>query len=57
MFFMWLIPVLLIVFVVYAVSGNDFVNVFRPGSSRTCPQCNKPAQNNWQVCPHCGQAL
>lgn len=57
MFFMWIIPVLLIVLVVYAISGNNLANVFKPAASRTCQHCNQPVQNNWKNCPHCGQTL
>jgi len=57
MFFMWIVPVLLIGLVVYAVSGNNLANVFKPVSSRVCRHCNQALQNDWKVCPHCGQAL
>ena len=57
MFFMWIVPLLLIGLVVYAISGNNLANAFRPAASRVCPHCNRPAQNDWKICPHCGQAL
>jgi hypothetical protein len=57
MFLMWIVPLLLIGLVVYAVSGNNFANIFKPATSRVCPHCNQPAQSNWKVCPHCGQIL
>ena len=57
MFLMWIVPLLLIGFVVYGISGNNLVNAFKPASSRTCPQCNQAVQNDWKNCPHCGQTL
>jgi ribosomal protein S27AE len=57
MFLMWIIPLLLIGLVVYAISGNNLVNAFQSASNRTCPQCGKAAQNDWKTCPHCGQTL
>ncbi len=55
MFFMWIVPLLLIGLIVYAVSGNNLVNAFN--SIRTCPHCNQVVQNDWKNCPHCGQTL
>jgi predicted amidophosphoribosyltransferase len=57
MFLMWIIPVLLIGFVVYAISGNNVINFFKPAASRVCSHCSQPAQHTWKVCPHCGQTL
>lgn len=57
MFLMWIVPLLLIGLVVYAISGNNLVNVFKPAASRMCPHCNQTAQSGWKVCPHCGQSL
>lgn len=57
MFLMWIVPLLLIGLVVYAISGNNFANAFKPAPSRACPHCNQPAQNDWKNCPHCGQNL
>lgn len=57
MFFMWIFPVLLIVLLVYLISGKDLGNLFKPAPSRACPHCNQPAQNDWKNCPHCGQNL
>lgn len=57
MFLMWIIPLLLIGLVVYAISGNNLVNAFQSASNRACPQCGKAAQNDWKTCPHCGQTL
>jgi hypothetical protein len=60
MLFMALIPlgflaltVLGIVWLVRAVSGN----LPAPGASRTCPNCGKAVQADWQNCPYCGAAL
>jgi len=57
MFLMWIIPLLLIGLVVYAISGNNLVNALQPASSRACPNCNQAVQNDWKTCPHCGQTL
>ncbi|MDO9302142.1 MAG: zinc ribbon domain-containing protein [Anaerolineales bacterium] len=57
MFLMWIVPLLLIGLAVYAVSGNNLANVFKPVSSRACPHCNQAVQNDWKNCPHCGQTL
>ncbi|MHB8778160.1 MAG: zinc ribbon domain-containing protein [Anaerolineales bacterium] len=57
MFFMWIVPLLLIGLVVYTISDNNFAHIFKHAVSGVCPYCNQPAQNDWKVCPHCGQAL
>jgi len=57
MFLMWIVPLLLIGLVVYAISGNKLVNAFQPASSRACPQCMQAVQSDWKTCPHCGQTL
>jgi len=57
MFLMWIIPLLLVGLIVYAVSGNHLVNAFKPASNRNCPQCNQAVQSDWKNCPHCGQTL
>lgn len=57
MFLMWIIPLLLIGWIVYAVSGNNLVNAFKPVSNRVCKHCGQAAQNDWKNCPHCGQTL
>ena len=57
MFLMWIVPLLLIGLVVYAISGNNLLNDLRPVASRTCSHCNQAVQSDWKNCPHCGQAL
>jgi len=57
MFLMWIIPLLLIGLAIYAVSGKNLVEAFKPASSRACPQCNQAVQTDWKNCPHCGQTL
>ena len=57
MFFMWIIPLILIGLVVYTITGGNFANAFKPASGRVCSHCHQPAQADWKVCPHCGQAL
>jgi len=57
MFLMWIIPLVLIGLIVYAIFGNNLVNAFKPASSRACPHCGQAAQTDWKNCPHCGQTL
>ena len=57
MFLMWIIPLLLIGWIVYSVSGNNLVNAFKPAASRVCQHCGQAAQSDWKNCPHCGQTL
>ena len=57
MFLMWIVPLLLIGFAVYAISGNNLSNVLKPIASRACPQCNQAVQADWKNCAHCGQTL
>lgn len=57
MFLMWIVPLFVIVLIVYAISGNNLVNVLKPVTTRACPHCNQAAQSDWKVCPRCGQTL
>ncbi len=57
MFLMWIVPLVLILLVVYGVSGNNLANAFKPAASRICPHCGQAAQSDWKNCPHCGQTL
>jgi rRNA maturation endonuclease Nob1 len=57
MFIMWIVPLLLIGIVIYAISGNQTVNVLQPIARRACTHCGQAAQSDWKVCPHCGQTL
>lgn len=57
MFLMWVVPLLLIGLVVYAISGSNLLNALRPVASRNCTHCGQAAQRDWTTCPHCGQAL
>ncbi len=60
----WLIPVgVIVLLVVGAValvnSLNKSVNPTQPPAVplRTCSNCGKPAQADWNTCPYCGQKL
>lgn len=57
MFLMWIVPLLLIGLVAYAISGDKLANALKPVTSRTCPHCNQAVQVDWKTCPHCGQTL
>ena len=64
--FMWLFPLGLLTLLVLGI-----IWLFRQVSSpagpaaappqvpagRTCPNCGRPTQADWRVCPYCGQAL
>jgi hypothetical protein len=66
MLFMWLFPLGLLTLLVLGI-----VWLFRQVSSpagpaadspqapagRPCPDCGRPTQTDWRVCPFCGQAL
>ena len=60
----WLVPVGVIVLLV--IGAVALVNSFNrsgnatqppPISGRTCPNCAKPTQGDWNTCPYCGQKL
>ena len=58
MFLMWIVPLLLIGLLIYAIpGGNNITNAFKPAASRVCPHCNQPAQNDWKTCAYCGSPL
>jgi len=57
MFLMWILPLLFVGLVAYAVSGSNLANVFRTGASGACPNCRRALQTDWKHCPHCGQIL
>lgn len=58
MIFMWLIPVSLIVLTVLAIVWlARSLGGFNPPSGRTCPNCGRGVQADWQHCPYCGTAL
>jgi hypothetical protein len=60
----WLVPVGVIVLLIVGVavivntlnkSGRQIVPT--AASGRTCSNCGKPAQFDWNTCPYCGQKL
>ena len=57
MFLMWIVPLVLIGFGIYAISDNNLVNALKPSANRTCLHCNQAVQSDWKNCPHCGQTL
>ena len=66
MIFMWLFPlgllalsILGIVWLVRQVSrpSGPVTGPPRGPAGGTCPNCGRPAQADWQLCPYCGQAL
>jgi hypothetical protein len=62
MIFMWLIPIALLVLAVlgiaWLVRSLGRSNTPTPiAARRACPNCQRPTQADWRLCPHCGQAL
>ena len=66
MIFMWIVPlsfltllILGIVWLVRQVSGPTGPATAPPQAppGRPCPNCSRPTQADWQLCPYCGQAL
>jgi hypothetical protein len=60
MFFMWLIPLGVLVLVVLGIAW--LVQAFGgrnnpPLQARTCPSCGRGVQADWNSCPYCGTAL
>jgi hypothetical protein len=43
---MWIVPLLLLGLVVYAISGGNLVNAIKPAAIPSIR--NKPAQNDWK---------
>ena len=63
MLLMWLFPLGFLVLFVLGIAWLVKA-VSRPGGSqlpaspaKTCPNCHRPAQADWQNCPYCGTAL
>lgn len=59
MIFMWLIPIGFIVLTVLGVAWlvRTLGDSTPPSSGRTCPNCARGSQADWQNCPYCGTAL
>lgn len=57
MFFMWLFPLLVLGLIIYLVGGGRLNATLRPAPVRVCANCQRAVQNDWKVCPHCGQTL
>ena len=66
MVFMWIVPlgfltllVLGIVWLFRQVSGTSGPVAAPPQAppGQPCPNCSRPTQADWQLCPYCGQAL
>jgi lysozyme family protein len=49
MFLMWIFALVLAGLIVYAISGNNLVNAFKPAINRTCPRCAQAVQNAWKT--------
>ena len=60
MFFMWLIPVGLLVLtvlgIVWLVQALSSRNT-PPSPAQVCPSCGRSVQNDWKNCPYCGTPL
>jgi hypothetical protein len=57
MFFMWLFPLLALILIVYLLGGERVASLFRPAPARVCANCHRAVQNDWKICPSCGQTL
>ena len=62
MTFGWIIPVFILILIIGAGVwlGNSLTNRGINSSAspaRTCSNCNKPAEADWKVCPHCSVSL
>ena len=62
MAFGWIIPVVILILIIGAGVwlGNSLTNRGINSSAspaRTCSNCNKPAEADWKVCPHCSVSL
>jgi uncharacterized membrane protein len=59
MIFMWLIPIGFLVLIVLGVVWvvQSLSKTTQPPIGRTCPNCGKGVQTDWQNCPYCGTAL
>ena len=60
MIFMWLVPLGLVVLTVLGVAWLIRSTVSAGGpliSARTCPNCGRTTQIDWQNCPYCGKEL
>lgn len=60
--FMWLLPIALLVLTVLGMAWliRSLGRANTPTSItavQTCPNCRRPTQADWRLCPHCGQAL
>jgi hypothetical protein len=60
MFFIWLIPVGLVVLIGLGIAWLVRA-INAPGGSyppeRSCPNCGRSVQPDWRNCPYCGQEL
>lgn len=59
---MWLLPIALLVLAVLGIAWliRSLGRANTPTSiaaAQTCPNCHRPTQADWRLCPHCGQAL
>jgi uncharacterized membrane protein len=64
MIIMWIVPLsflaLLVVGIVWLVrvaAGSPPTGSQTLSETSTCPNCNRSIQDDWQLCPYCGQKL
>jgi len=59
MFFMWIIPIGVLALIVFGVAAlvRNTGNGVQPTVSKSCPNCGKGVQVDWQNCPYCGTSL
>ena len=54
---MWIVPLLLIVLVMAALSANRLSPALKPAAIRVCAHCGQAVEGDWKDCPQCGQRL
>jgi len=54
---MWIVPLLLIVLVMAALSANRLSPALKPAAIRVCAHCGQAVEGDWKDCPRCGQRL
>ena len=59
MLFMWIIPLGVLALLVFGIASlvRNTGNGVQPTVSKSCPNCGKGVQVDWQNCPYCGTSL
>ncbi len=57
MLLMWIVPLVLIMLVVAALSASQLSPALKPATIHTCAYCGQELEGGWKNCPRCGQRL